>query len=141
MNRRQAIIYSLAAWLTVGAFWLIATRSFHPTWTLAVITTSALVGAFASAAYLNHLVLIPRYFELGQDWTYVLMLLAMMLGLTGLALLVIRISYLRVVGPDSDPLGVHKHFGIDLFGMAVHLALAAAVVCAVQKAERRSRTT
>ena len=128
---------SLVAWLAVGVFWLIATRSFHPTWMLAVTTTSALVGAYASAAYLNHLGLIPRYLDLERYWTYALMLLATMLGLTGLALSVIRISYLRVVGPDSDPNGLYKHFGIDLFGMAVHLALATAVVWMVQRALAR----
>ena len=31
-------------------------------------------------------------------------------------------------GPDADPNGAYKHFAIDLFGMAVHLGVAALVV-------------
>lgn len=50
-----------------------------------------------------------------------------MLGLTALALAVIRVSYARLWGPDADPHGVIKHFGIDLFGMAAHLLAARAV--------------
>jgi hypothetical protein len=51
-----------------------------------------------------------------------------MVVLTALALAVIRTSYFRIWGPDADPNGAYKHFGIDLLGMAVHLLLAAAVV-------------
>ena len=53
-----------------------------------------------------------------------------MLGLIAAALAVIRVSYLKLFGPDADPNGVSKHFAIDLFGMAVHLPAAAVVVAA-----------
>ena len=43
-------------------------------------------------------------------------------------LAVIRVSYTKMWGPDADPNGAYKHFAIDLFGMAVHLGVAALVV-------------
>jgi hypothetical protein len=51
-----------------------------------------------------------------------------MLVLTGVALLIIRVSYATLWGADADQNSAYKHFAIDLFGMAVHLAAAALVV-------------
>jgi hypothetical protein len=51
-----------------------------------------------------------------------------MIMLTAVALAIIRVSYFELSGPDADPYGAYKHFAIDLFGMAIHLALAAGVV-------------
>ncbi len=56
-----------------------------------------------------------------------------MLVLTGVALAIIRVSYAKLWGTDADPNGVYKHFAIDLFGMAVHLGLAALVVRAARR--------
>ncbi len=137
MSRGPAIGWSAVAWLLLGVFWFVITRNFHPTRALAVLTTTSLVVAYALAAYFNHLVLIPAYLQRGQWGRYVACLLATMVVLTALALAVIRISYFRIWGPDADPNGAYKHFGIDLFGMAVHLLLAAAVVWALQRAIRR----
>jgi len=53
--------------------------------------------------------------------------------LNGVALAVIRFSYGSMIGPDPDPLGVYKHYFIDLFGMVVHLLLAAGVVTLFQR--------
>lgn len=55
-----------------------------------------------------------------------------MIALTAVALLIIRVSYLQLWGPDADPLGAYKHFVIDLFGMAVHVGVAYAVVWATK---------
>jgi hypothetical protein len=137
MTRGQAISWSVVAWLALGVCWFFATRNFHPTWALAVITTTSLVVAYAWAAYANHLVLIPAYLRRGRWGAYVASLLATMVVLTALALTVIRISYFRMWGPDADPNGTYKHFGIDFFGMGVHLLAAAAVVWLVQKVLRR----
>jgi len=38
------------------------------------------------------------------------MLTVYMLALTAAALAVIRVSYVKTLGPDPDPLGVYKHF-------------------------------
>lgn len=52
---------SLVAWVGVWAFWLAVTHKFHPTFALAVIVTPSLVVAYAVAAYVNHLVLVPWF--------------------------------------------------------------------------------
>lgn len=118
------------AWVAVGLFWFAATRDFHPTDELAVTVTASLVAAFAVAVDVNHLVLIPRYWRARRYAAYSALLLAAMAAVTAVALAVIRVSYFRLHGPDADPYGVYKHFAIDLFGTAVHVAGAAAVVWA-----------
>ena len=55
---------------------------------------------------------------------------------TAIALAIIRISYFKLFGPDSDPNGVYKHFAIDLFGMLVHVAVAALMVWSTRPLER-----
>jgi hypothetical protein len=130
--RARSVVSSLLAWAVLGIFWLIVTRGFHPTRALAIVVTASLIGAYASAAYINHLVLIPRYFGTRRYRQYVLWLLAAMASLTAVALTVIRTSYVRAWGPDPDPHGLYKHFAIDFVGMVVHVALAAAVVWLVR---------
>jgi hypothetical protein len=126
----------LVGWLAVGNFWFVVTRGFHPTWVLAVITTGALVSAYAAAAYVNHLALLPRYWCSGRYGRYAAALVVAMAVLTAAALAVIRTCYARVLGPDPDPNGVYVHYGIDFIGMAVHLLFAAGVVWAVGKLSR-----
>ena len=125
---RKALVFSLLAWSGVWAFWLFATRGSHPTFTLALIVTTSLMVAYALAAHLNHLWLIPRYWVTGRRGMYAGCLAGSMLLLNGAALTVIRVSYFQLWGPDADPYGVYKHFAIDLFGMVVHLLLAAGAV-------------
>lgn len=43
-------------WLAIWAFWLIVTRSFHPTFPLALLVTTALVSAYLAAAWINQCV-------------------------------------------------------------------------------------
>lgn len=139
MSRVQGIVWSLFAWLAVGAFWLVMTRSFHPTWNLALITTTSLVTAFAAASCVNHLVLIPRYLRAGHPGRYAMALLGVMVVFTGLALAILRSAYIRTLGPQSvKPIQVD--FGIDLFGTAAHVLGAAGVVWAVKKFFRKRST-
>ncbi|MGE3640664.1 MAG: hypothetical protein AB7G28_19065 [Pirellulales bacterium] len=119
--------WSVVAWIGVWAFWLATTRSFHANWTLATIATTAMVVCFATAAYLNHLVLVPRFWRTRQYTAYVESLLLAMLGLTGVALAVIRLFYTVVFGPfPVKPWYVD--YGLDFTGMVVHVAAAAAIV-------------
>jgi hypothetical protein len=53
--------------------------------------------------------------------------------LTAAALAVIRVSYVKAVGPDPDPLGVYKHYAIDFLGVLVHVAAAVLVVWVVRR--------
>ena len=131
---RSPLILALLAWAGLWAFWLLATRSFHPTFTLAVIVTTSLVVAYALAAYVNHMILVPRFWPASRG-RYAAWLTATIVGLTAAALAVIRIAYTRALGPDPDPYGLYRHLAIDLFGMAVHLAAAAAVVALWKRRE------
>lgn len=128
MTRRRAIAWSLVAWVGVGLFWYCATRGFHPTRGLALVVTTSLVAAYAAAAYVNHLVLIPRYWRAGEYARYAASLAGTAALFTALGFAVLRTCYLAALGPDPDPNGVYRHYFIDLFGMAVHLVLAAGVV-------------
>lgn len=131
VNNMQRIVWSVVAWLAVGIFWLLTTRRFHPLWSLALIATGALVTAYAAASYINHLILIPRYLRAGFVGRYLAILLGVMVVFTGLALAVLRTAYIHALGPGSvNKIGTD--FGIDLFGMAVHLLGAAGVVWAVR---------
>ena len=93
-----------------------------------MIVTTALVIAFAIAVDVNRLVLIPRYWRSRRYGAYGALLLATMAAVTAAALTVIRDSYFHLHGPDADPNGMYKHFAIDLFGTAVHVAAAAGAV-------------
>jgi hypothetical protein len=136
MSRPRLLAASLLVWAGVWVFWLALTRDFHPTFPLAVIVTTSLVTVYAVAAYVNHLVLVPRLWSAGHRWRYAVWLGITMAVLTAGALTVIRVSYLELWGPDADPNGVYKHYAIDLFGMAVHLIVAAVVVRAVGRYRR-----
>ena len=114
-------------------FWFFATRGFHPTRALAVVVTVSLVTAYAVASYVNHLVLIPTYWRTGRYARYVTWLAIMMALLTAAGFAVLRTSYIVAMGPDRDPYGLYKNYAIDLFGMAVHLLIAAGIVWVVGK--------
>lgn len=133
MYARQSMGLSLLVWIGVWAFWLGLTHRYHPTLTLAVIVTTALVSAYAIAAYVNHIALIPRLWRTGRKRQYAAVLAVVMVALTGCALAIIRFAYFQLAGPDPDPRGAYKHFAIDLFGMAVHLTAAWVVVRAVSR--------
>ena len=126
-NARRITWWHLV-WVAVGLFWFFTTRDFHPTTELAVIVTTALVAAFAVAVDVNHLVLVARYWRTQRYGAYAALLLATMAAVTAVALTVIRVSYFHLHGPDADPNGMCKHFAIDLFGTAVHVAAAAVAV-------------
>lgn len=130
MGSSRTALWAALAWLAVWGFWLIVTRGFHPTFGLALIVTTSLVVAYAAAVTLNHLRLLPGLRRTGRRGRYAAQLGAAMIILTGAALAVIRSAYSTTLGPDPDPNGAWKHFGIDLFGMAVHLGGAALVAAA-----------
>ena len=51
-----------------------------------------------------------------------------MIALTAMAVTIIRVSYIRSLGPDPDPNGLYVHFAIDFAGMVGHVLMAAGVV-------------
>ena len=128
MRPSKAIGGSLVAWWAAAIFWWITTRNYHPTWALAVIVTASLMVAYAGAAYVNHLVLVPHFWRARRYGRYAIWLFGTMAVFTGLALAIIRVSYATLRGPDRDPNGVYIHYAIDFFGMVVHVGCAAIVV-------------
>ncbi|HPH64158.1 MAG TPA: hypothetical protein PLF40_00360 [Kofleriaceae bacterium] len=129
---RGWLLASLLLWVAIGIGWLRLTRGFHATDQLAAIATASLVTAYAAAAYLNHLVLIPRYWRTGQHKRYALTLLAAMLTLTAIALAVLRTFYIRAIGPAAVN-RLEVDFALDFFGMLVHVSAAALVVHVLRK--------
>jgi hypothetical protein len=128
MIQKKPLFVSMMAWASVWAFWLLLTHRYHPTFVLALIVTTSLVVAFAAAAYCNHFVLMPRLWATKKPGQYFAWLIATMVLFTTIALAIIRVSYFYLFGPDADPYGLYKHFVIDLFGMIVHVSLAALIV-------------
>lgn len=127
MSRANATL-SLLGWIGVGGFWLIATRGYHPSWPLAGVATASLVVAYAGASYVNHLILIPRYLRNGRPGIYAAALAGVMVVFTCVAIAVLRLFYVHALGLGAvNSLGVD--FGLDFFGMAVHVAGAALIVC------------
>jgi hypothetical protein len=140
MRSVRWIWLSILAWIGVWLFWLVTTRGFHPTFILAVIVTTSLIGVYAAATYVNHLILIPRFWRTGRLGRYTAWLVVTMLLLTAAALWIIRASYAQLWGLDPDKDGVYKHFAIDLFGMAVHLSAAAVIVWAFRRVGGRTES-
>jgi hypothetical protein len=138
---KRSMVVSLFGWLMAWAFWLSLTYRFHPTFALALIVTTSLIVAFAAASYCNHLIFVPRYWTLNRHGEYVCWLAATMAIFTAIALAIIRTSYFEMYGPDADPYGVYKHFAIDLLGMIVHVAIAAAIVWLMRTSARTTDRT
>lgn len=127
MTRSQTIGLTLFGWSVVSLFWLVATRDFHPTKTLAIVVTCTLMLAYAAAAYVHHLYLIPKYFQTRRFVVHACLLLSTMVLLTAAALAIIRVSYLYIFGPY--PVNYwYIDYALDFFGMAVHLVLAMVVL-------------
>jgi Co/Zn/Cd efflux system component len=139
-TRLGTILGTAVVWVSVGIFWYFATRSFHPTRRVALTVTISLVAAYAAAVYLNHLYLIPRFWKRGSWPAYWSTLLATMIAFTAVALTIIRVSYIRLLGPDPNPNGLYIHFGIDFLGMVAHVLMAAVLVWAWQHLWRRNIT-
>jgi len=127
MTRSQAITWSVVAWVAVWAFWLVTTREYHATGPLAAIATTALVVSYAAAAYVNQLVIVPKFLSDRRYGPYIAWLLAVMFAFTGIALAVLRLFYVKILGPfPVRPWYVD--YELDLFGMVVHVIAAAVVV-------------
>jgi hypothetical protein len=117
---------SLFARLEVAVFWLVATRGYHPSWSRACIVTASLITAYAAAAYINHLVLLPRFRH--RRALYGMLLLLTVISLTAAALGVILLVFFLLFGLSFDLPTISHNYQIDLFGMVVHVVAAAVVV-------------
>jgi hypothetical protein len=119
-------------WIPVWLAWSLATRSFHPTWALDLIATGCMVVAFATAVAVHHRMLLPH---LWRKRNYVLHVAALALTLaatTGCSLLLIRLFYVKLLGPY--PVNSWSvDFGLDYVGGVVHVAAAEGFLLLVQR--------
>lgn len=125
MSAKQ-ILTHLAIWAGVLAFWLLLTLDHHPTFTLAIVATTIMVGCSAAAVYTHALLLRPRLAAL--SWIrYTPVLLALVVTLGAIAAASIGSIYDLLWGPDPLRYGFWTNLALDSTGIALHL-LAAIVI-------------
>ena len=124
----KRIALHLAMWLGVFAFWLSATRQYHPTPVLAVLATAVLVSASALAVYVNSLFLIPRFARRHLWWQYTASLLATVAVLDLIAVLLIQFIYDWLWGPDPRRFGFWFNVLSDGIIIAAHVVAATMVM-------------
>ncbi len=130
------IALHLAVWLGVFAFWLVATRQYHPTLTIAASATSVLVSASALVVYVNSLFLLPGFARRRLWWQYMASLLATVIVLDLTAVGLIQFIYDWLWRPD--PLRFGFWFNVLSDGIIVAHVVAVMVVMRVVKLFRRS---
>lgn len=118
------IALHIAVWLGVFAFWLLATRQYHPTLVIAVSATAMLVFASALAVYVNSLFLLPRFARRHRWWQYAASLLATILVLDFIAVLLIQFIYDRLWKPDPMRFGFWFNMLSDGIILTVHVVAA-----------------
>lgn len=112
----------IGIWSVLWIFWFFVSGDHHPTALINAIVTTLLLATYAAGVYLNHLVLIPR---LGaRRPLYWGALLLVMSVLTAAVVIAIQLVYDALLGPDPRRFGFWLNFGLDFFGLALHLLLA-----------------
>jgi drug/metabolite transporter (DMT)-like permease len=96
---RRALLH-LTAWLAVFVGWLLVTRPYHPTRTIAIGATAVLVSTSALATYADRLVLVPRFARQSGWRAYVVSLSATVAALDLSAVLLISLIYDWLWHPD-----------------------------------------
>jgi hypothetical protein len=118
----------LAIWFCVFALWLLATRQYHPTPTLAILATAVLVSVSAVAVYVNSLFLVPGFARRHLWWQYAAMLLATVAVLDLIAVPLIQFSYDWLWGPDPRRFGFWFNVFSDGVIIVVHIVAATMVM-------------
>ena|SRR5579864_8466452 len=122
-------------WSTALGFWVTFSIRYHPTLRIDVFVTLILLSSYAAMIYFNYLQLIPKLFHKEKYFSYWSALIFSMMILTLTALFVIRLIYTILWNPEE--LGEFwQHYGIDLFGMAIHSFFAMVVVWIAQRVKR-----
>lgn len=115
-------------WIGVFVFWLVTTRQYHPTLTIALTVTAVLVSASALAVYVNRSVLLPRFAPRRLSWRYVAALLGMITALDLVAVLLTQVIYDWLWRPD--PLRFGFWFNVLSDGIIIAMHVVAAMLCA-----------
>lgn len=138
MTSSRRLMMHVAVWLCVFMFWLLATRRFHPTLSIAVLATAVLVSASAWAVYVNRLFLLPRFARARLWWQYAASLLATVIILDLIAVLLIQIIYDRLWRPDPLRFGFWLNVASDGFIIVLHLTIAMGFVWIVRLFHRKT---
>ena len=137
MSFRRVMLH-LVVWFGVFTFWLLVTRQHHPTWMVAALATAVLVSAFALAAYLNSLLLWPKFAKRRRWLPYLLALLTTVAVIDLVAVLSIQLIYDWLWGTDAGRYSFWFNLTSDGAGIIVHVVAAMGVMWIV-KYLRKSR--
>jgi hypothetical protein len=132
----RRIILHVAVWLGVFTFWLLATRRYHPTLTIAISATAALVSISALAVYINSLFLLPTFARRKRWGQYTVLLVATVIVLDLIAVQTIQAIYDWLWRPDPMRFGFWFNVMSDGFIIAAHLVMATGIM-RVAKLPRR----
>ncbi len=137
----KRIFLHVAIWSGVFTFWLLATRSHHPTLAIALSATAVLVAAFALAVYINGLFLLPRFARRGLWLQYAVSLLLTVAVLDLAAVLLIQFIYDYLWGPDPLRYGFWFNVASEGVLIIIHLAAAVSVMWLVKYLRRRNKSS
>jgi hypothetical protein len=119
----RPVIRQAYTWLCVFVLWLVNTRNFHPTWTVAVCATAILVAASALAVYMDALVLRPRF---ARRWSlHAASVFVTIVVLDLAAVFSIGAVYDWLWRPDPLRFGFWFNFLSDGFIILLHVLVAA----------------
>ncbi len=134
----KRIALHLAMWLCVFAFWLWATRQYHPTPALAVLATAVLVSVSALAVYVNSLLLMPKFARRHRWWQYAAALLATVTVLDLITVPLIQLIYDWLWGPDPRRFGFWFNMLSDGIIIVVHIVGATMVMWVAKCLRKRT---
>jgi hypothetical protein len=134
----RRIILHMVVWLGVFIIFLLATRQYHPTLTIAISATMVLVSISALAVYLNGLFLLPRFARRHARGQYVVLLLATVIILDLIAVLTIQVVYDQLWRPDPMRFGFWFNVMSDGFIIAAHLAIATGIMWVAKLLHRKT---
>jgi hypothetical protein len=119
---------NIILWTVIFAFWLFVSRAYHPTLLIAVSATGVLVAVSATAVYLNHLVLLPRYAKHHSLARYFAQLIIAIALPAILAVLMIQVIYDYLWGPDPNRFGFWQNVAYEIIFISIHVIIAMVVI-------------
>jgi len=128
----RRVLLHLTAWLAVFAGWLVVTRPYHPTRTIAIGATAVLVSMSALATYANQLVLVPRFARRSGGRGYAVAILVTVAALDLSAVLLISLIYAWLWHPDPLRFGFWFNVASDGVIIGGHVVAAWLLVLAIR---------
>jgi len=129
-------VLNVLLWAAIFGFWLFISRAYHPTLLIAILATAVLVAVSATAVYLNHLVLLPKYAEHRSFARYIIQLVAAVTLPGLLAVLIIQAIYDYLWGPDPNRFGFWQNLAYEIIFISIHVIIAMAAIRLSKKLRR-----